>query len=194
MDNIQFWIYVIIAVIYLISRGRKKKQQTSADFPDFDEGQSHKNRPAPESQSRPISFEELLKEITEGKQPEKKEVVVQSQPTAYKKPEPSPYPTYADYDDDIEAEEKDLEEIPSNYRKKDKIYDVYEEAKKQAFVRPSLEETMKLEDTVVKYNRFKEFEIEQSRNLLAEYTRDLKDPEGLKRMVVMNEILNRRHF
>jgi len=189
MDNIQFWVYVIIGVIYLISRSRKKPNQTQGDFPDID-------RPSrqPEPQQKPISFEDLLREITEAKEPEVKEVFAPPPAKTFERKVEKSYPTYEDYDDNIEPETKDLEEIPTSYRKKDKIYDVYEEAKQQAFNRKSLEETMKLEDTVVRYNRFKEFEIKESRNLLAEYTKDLNDAEGLKRMVVMTEILNRKHF
>jgi AAA15 family ATPase/GTPase len=29
---------------------------------------------------------------------------------------------------------------------------------------------------------------------LDEYTRDLRDPEGFKKAVILSEILNRRHF
>jgi hypothetical protein len=189
MDNVQFWIYVIIGIIYLISRSRKKQDKAPPDFPEVE-------RPSRQSGSeqKPITFEELLREITEAKEPEPKQVFSPPQPKAVEKKIEKSFPTYEDYDGNIEPEEKNLEEIPPSYRKKDRIYDVYEEAKRQAFNRPSLEETMKLEDTVVRYSRFKEFEIQESRNLLDEYTKDLNNPEGLKRMVVMAEILNRKHF
>ncbi len=69
---------------------------------------------------------------------------------------------------------------------------MYEQAKKQAFNRPSLEETMKVEDTVVSFGRFKAFEQEKKRDLLGEYLAELRDPEGFKKAVVMNEILQRK--
>ena len=51
---------------------------------------------------------------------------------------------------------------------------------------------MKLEDTDTKFGKFKVFEEQGKRNLLEEYTRDLKDPEGFKKAFVLNEVLNRR--
>ena len=69
---------------------------------------------------------------------------------------------------------------------------MYEEGKKQAFLRPSLEETMKLEDTIVKFEKFKVFEEEEKQNVLAEYVRDLEDPEGFKKAFVLSEVLQRR--
>ena len=103
---------------------------------------------------------------------------------------PSSKPAYVDYDDDLEDEEKDLETV--SYNRDDKVREVYEQAKKQAFERPSLEETLKLKDTEVKFGRFKAFEAENQRNLLEEFTRDFQDPEGLNKAFVMSEILNRR--
>lgn len=58
MDNFDFWWYVIAAVIYFLTRGKKKKAN-----------QQSKSRPGTENtpKTQPKSFEELLKEITEGK-------------------------------------------------------------------------------------------------------------------------------
>ncbi len=89
-------------------------------------------------------------------------------------------------------EAQDLEDVDYSYKKKDDIYDVYERAKREAFVRPSLEETMKVGDTDVRFGRFKEFEQESRRDLMREYLADFKDPEGFKRAVVMSEILKRK--
>jgi hypothetical protein len=61
-----------------------------------------------------------------------------------------------------------------------------------AFERPSLEETMKVEDTVVTFGKFKEFEAQKERNLAAEYLQDFGDPEGIRKAVVMSEILKRK--
>jgi hypothetical protein len=118
----------------------------------------------------------MLKEITEGK----------SQETT------RPQQEYVDYDDLIEEEEKDLEDVDYDYRKQDKIYDVYDEGKREAFNKLSLEETMKVDDTVVSYERFKAFEKQQNRDLVQVYLTDFKDPDGLKKAVVMSEILQRK--
>lgn len=178
MDNIQFWLYLIVGAIYLISRMKKKSQpEEPQDMPTYEPEKPVRRfeqpvaKPAPTAKA--LTFEELLREITEGK--------AESRPTEV-----------VDYDDNLKEEEEDLEEADYDYRKKDTIYQVYDDAKMQAFNRASLEDTMKLEDTDVTYGRFKGFELEEKEDLLAKYLSDLKDPEGFKKAVVMGEILNRR--
>jgi hypothetical protein len=177
----KLWIYVIIGVIYVISRIMKKPVEPTGDIPDVTQPRnpSQANRPSSQAtKPKQLTFEELLREISESKN-----VVPQTRPT--------PKPAYVDYDDDLEEEEKSLETIPY-YRNDNKTYDAYEDAKKQAFLRPSLEETLKLKDTDIKFGRFKTFDTEEQRNLLEEYTRDLQDPEGFRKAFVMSEILKRR--
>jgi hypothetical protein len=187
--DFQFWLYVIIGVIYFLSRVLKKKEP---------QPQNDANQPRPERQRevstpvserpKPLTFEELLKEITEAKQPQKPVY----QPQAYQS-QAKPKQDFVDYDDEIVAEEQDLEVIEPDYRKKDKsYYDVYEDAKRQAFERPSLEETMNVTDTDMKFGKFKEFEQVKYRDSPSEYIKDLQDPEGLKKAFVLSEILNRK--
>ena len=176
MDNFQFWLYVIIGVIYLLSRARKKKADQSPGPIDANEERRVETSQQQSQKPKQLSFEDLLKEITESKQQQqlpKQEPVV-------------------DYDEDLEEEEKDLEDVEYDYRKQDKTYEVYEQAKKQAFLRPSLEETMKVQDTVVSFGKFKEFEKKAETNLASDYLKDFLDPEGFKKAVVMSEILKRK--
>jgi hypothetical protein len=173
MDNYKIWIYVIIGVIYLLSRLRKKQPE-----PQGREDSQPSRDFTPTPKSKPLTFDELLKEITQEKQ-------LAPQSTSRR-------PEYVDYDDNLKDEEQDLEEIETDYRKKSNVFQTYEQAKSEAFNRPSLEETMKIEDTVVKFSKFKVFEEEKRRDLLEEYTRELQDPEGFKKAVVLSEILNRR--
>jgi hypothetical protein len=176
MDSFQFWLYVIIGLIYLLSRARKKKADQSPGPVDAREERPFSSSPRhQENKPKQLSFEELLKEITESKQ--------QRQPME----EP-----VVDYDENLEEEEKDLEDVEYDHRKQDKTYEVYEEAKKQAFHRPSLEETLKLQDTVVSFGKFKAFEKGAETNLAAEYLKEFHDPDGLKKAVVMSEILKRK--
>ena len=60
MDDFSFWWYIIAAVIYFLTRGKKKKEQ-----PESRPGSE--NNPPP---SQPKSFEDLLREITEGRSEE----------------------------------------------------------------------------------------------------------------------------
>lgn len=174
MDSFQFWLYVIIGAVYLISRMRKKSGGQVEVPPEVDQ-QRRPGRTSPAVASSPpktLTFEDLLREITESKQPKQEPVV--------------------DYDDEIAEEAKDLEEVEYDYRKDNKVYEAYEEAKKQAFFRPSLEETMKVENTVMSFGKFKEFERPAETNLAAEYLKDFSDPAGFKKAVVLSEILKRK--
>lgn len=74
MDDFSFWWYIIAAVIYFLTRGKKKKDQTQSR-------PGSENNPPP---SQPKSFEDLLKEITEGRQEEVKPV--QQEPVVIDQP------------------------------------------------------------------------------------------------------------
>jgi len=181
MDT-QFWIWLIIIVITLVARAyrAKSKPQPREDAePRRQEGPSH----------RPLTFEELLKEIQSANEP--KEVneppfepvrPYRAEPV-YRKPEP----TYqeVDYDDNLGEEEQDLETAVDD----SKTTDIYETAKQQAFARPSLEETMKLEDTVVRFGQFKEYESHIEKGPMADFLAELRDPQGFRKAFIMSEIL-----
>jgi hypothetical protein len=189
MDNPKIWFYLILGAIYLITRLRKKKPEappsSEKQFPES--SPSEYNAPRYDDKPKPLTFDELLREITQSKEPQQPTY----QPTYQK--ESVPRTEYVDYDDDLKEEEQDLEEVNyEDFSRKETPNKAYEDAKAAAFYRPSLEETMKIEDTVVNFSKFKVFQEEKKRNLLEEYTTDLRDPEGLKKAVVLSEILNRR--
>jgi len=182
--DFQFWITLIIIVVTLIARAVRKKPEQRPRQEEF-------NQPEEPSQ-RPISFEELLREIQEGKST--REAPAPEAPIKpYRIPEPAyrpPEPTYqeVDYDDNIGEEEQDLETIGDEQ----KSTEIYERAKQQAFSRPSLEETMKLEDTVIRFGQFKEYETTEVKNPMAGFLAEIKDPEGFKKAFIMSEILQRK--
>jgi len=181
MDS-QLWVSIIIAVIYLVVRVLKKSENQPKGAGDSKpEREVRYDQTPPTEKPKQLSFEDLLREITEAKQP-KKPVYEPVQPKA----------EYVDYDDDVRAEEQDLEDVNYNYREKVRQNKEYEDAKRLAFERPSLEETMNVRDTNMQFGKFKVFEQEQKKNLLEKYTKDFQDPEGFKRAVVMSEILNRK--
>jgi hypothetical protein len=173
--EVKVLIYIIIGVVYAIGWFIKKMGNKSRDVAE-EQTPYHTETSNPPNKPKQLTFEELLREITETK-------------TVQQQPRPVVQPTYVNYDDDIEEEIQDLEVIPESYRKKDNIYDVYEEAKKAAFNRPSLEETMRVGDTDTKFARFKMFEQEEETSVLDEYAREFQDPAGFKKAFVMSEIL-----
>jgi hypothetical protein len=186
MDDLQIWLYVIIGVIYLLSQVRKKsKQGTPNDSPTQRPAQTTQRRVQPASPSesqKPVSFEDLLREITQAK-------TVTGLPEYEEKAQPE----YADYDD-FEEEKTILTRTDFDYRHSDRVYREFEEAKAHDYTKDSLEESMKLEDVRMEFGKFKEFESQQRVNLLDKYTSDLHDPDGLKRAFVLSEVLRPRHF
>lgn len=181
MGDFQFWLYVIIGVIYLLSRFLKKPEQKPTDLPDVEPEKPVRRFEAPPakpvaSPPKRLTFEELLREITEAKtQPEPE---AQSQETT-------------NYEEVLQEEEQDLEDVEYDY-KKDKVVLEYEEAKQHAFSRSSLEETLNLKDTETRFEKFKVFQAETQSNLMEKYLADFYDPEGLKKAVVMSEVLQRK--
>jgi hypothetical protein len=164
-------IWIIIGIIYLISRARKKPENTSP--------RPEQHTSEPETFDKPVTFEELLKEIQAAKSP---------------KPLPAPQKTtYVDYDDNIEKYEPLEKTKPDTYYKdQDQIYQTYEKAKQEAFHRPSMEETLKLENTIVRFGQFKGYTQDDRPSLASQYAKDLREPSNFKKAFVLSEILNRR--
>ena len=172
MGELKIIIWVIIGIIYLISRFRKKP---ATDAP---------RRPVENiPEDKPVSFEDLLREI-------------QSAKAQKQKPEPVlvPEPEFKaeDYDDDLKEEEEPLEKTDYTYRNQDSIYETYEKAKQEAFFRPSMEETLKLENTIVRFGQFKGYEQQSRPSLAREYGKELKDPSKFRKAFILSEILSRR--
>lgn len=176
--DIQFWIWLIVIVITLIARANKKKPQSYNPEPT--------ETPASEKETKSVTFEDLLREIQAAKSPKPKPVPISQTPN---QKAPKQY-DFEDYDDNLEEESKSLEN--TSYSANDTIYETYENAKKAAFSKASLEETMKVEDTEVKFGQFKEFSKSQSQSLASEYAKELRNPKSFKRALILSEILNKR--
>jgi hypothetical protein len=168
--------YIILGIIYFIFSRLKKKPNQPVDYEEPEVPQNG------EGKARPVSFEDLLREITEAKQQRTPEPVLPKDEAPYK-------PAYVNYDDEIEDE---VEVYEKRSFDQEKITQVYEEAKKQAFQRPSLEETLQLGEIETRIGRFKEFDKKERG--ASPYLVDLKDRRGIKKAIVYSEILNRKHF
>src|SRR5271154_847421 len=109
MGELKIIIWIVLGIIYLISRARKKR---TPDMPSS----------APDEQvpdDKPVTFEELLREIQAAKGPKP-----QPQPVL----RPAPDLKTVDYDDDLKEEEQPIEDTNYNYRNQDTIYETYERA------------------------------------------------------------------
>lgn len=178
--GIQFWIWLAIIVITFIARARKKKEQESTPAPPRSQGRQQQQPTFPESTTRPVTFEELLREIQATKNP---------------KPVQQPQKQFevVDYDDDLQEEYKETKPVDYDVNRDDKVYEIYEQSKKQAFERPSLEETMKLADTDVTFSQFKNYQWKNSKKAVgSEFLDEIKTPQGFKKAFIMSEILKRK--
>ena len=120
-------IYIVLGIVYFIFNALKKKKTEDEPGPDRPQSRPQDNKP------QPVSFEDLLREITEGKQPQKfPESPINQNKTEDRQPLPKPKPAYVDYDDDLEDEQKSLERVDFDDERSNKAY---EEAKKMAFHR-----------------------------------------------------------
>lgn len=185
-EGIVKWvIYGIIFLVYYWFKNRAKK-----NAPDQPTAPDYQESTTSTTTAKPVTFEDLLREIQAAKSPTPEPKPAPQKPYL----ETANYPQYEDYDDEIEDEVKQpIEQTAYDYRKQDNIYDVYEKAKQAAFQHPSLEETMKVEDTVVRYGQFKEYQKQEEPSLASLVAKDFEDAEKVKRAFVMSEILRRKY-
>ncbi|MEO1049201.1 MAG: hypothetical protein AAFX87_01155 [Bacteroidota bacterium] len=166
-------IYVIIAVIALISRTLGKKKQNPAP-PNNGGGSS-----APPKQRRtqkPVTFEDLLREFTGEKVEEEREIDEPApRPTTSRSPS---YERTATYEPDIDDDE---------------IEDVYQRSIRSA---QTLKQKKEPTANVGKKGRpkFKKFEVyeehTEERNNIVEM---LRNAQGARNAIILSEILNRKY-
>jgi hypothetical protein len=180
--DVQFWIYIIIGVIYFLSRLLKKPAEEPGEITDTRPPERRRPPAEQTTTERPkqLTFEELLREITEGKQAQK--------PV----PQPQPQPSYERFENDLGDEARTLEEVGYDEAENARVFKAYEDAKSQVLQRTSLEETLRLQDTVVDFGKFRVFETQKKKDVLNEYINIVRNPQSLKHAVVMSEILKRK--
>ena len=179
----QFWIYIIIGIIFFLSRLLKKPEQASGESGEapVPGGRTTRQQPQPSADApRPLTFEELLREITEGKQGQKRQ------------PQREVVPEYESYEKDPGEEARSLEEVTYDEEEQVSRWKPYEEIPVRAAERRSLEETLRLEDTVMDFRKFDAFEQRVKKKLSEDYIKIIRNPETLKQAVVMSEILKRK--
>lgn len=171
MDNLQIWIYVILGIVYLIGKARKKPEQ-----PPVSNRRSQNGGPVVNEGPKTLTFEDLLKEITEAKM---------------ELPKPEPSREFRGYDEELN-EEVDSSKQDYEYVGQE-TYKSFEQSKYEAFNHLSYEETMKLEDTDVKFGKFQAFEEDNKPSIAAQLAADFEDIDKVKRAFIMSEILNKKY-
>jgi len=174
MDNPEILFYIAAALIYFFTRGRKKKRRK---IPPSQTSQAPQDKTATDAPStKPtLSFEELLKEITgqTAKQTPAEPPVVAEEPTLTPTPTPTPKPApKSSFDDERSAE-------------------TYRRAAKKAKQETRSKVVKKPKGVSGRDDAYK---ITDDRNVLAEELREmLKDPDDVRKAVVVSEILKRKY-
>lgn len=167
MDDFNFWWYIIAAVIYFLTRAKKKKQPNKPSRPGSE------NSPP----TRPKSFEELLREITEGTPSEEEEPV---QEPVEIKPRREPEPVK-----------------PKSYENEGRRRAFADEESKRVY-----EESIKMAEGAdiefapnenFKSNRLFRDKSEESEPSYAEELMDGFDADEAKKAIIYSEIFNRKY-
>ena len=189
-------IYIVFAIIYFVVRMLKKKQQPpDATERDFEQETGQGGQPASE---RPVSFEDLLRELTGQKQPQ------QAPPPPEEPRAPGrnqrrdfQFPSDGDNYEDVheEWEDKDVAVL-----KEGSTTRVFADEESKRIYEQSISQVKSQEDELEKQlaiakSRFKEFEIqeEESSAVRDEIVEMLQSPEGAKKAIILSEILNRKY-
>lgn len=167
MDDIQLILYIIFAVIAILSQVFKAKKK-NGQAPS----QSNTSQQPPSRKEQPKSFEDLLKEFT-GEQTK----TVESRPSW----EETKYETY---EDDYEEE----------YQNDDEIRQTYNRSVKEAKELKTIDELVDLKDDrhTGNFTHFAGYE-EEGEEVRNEWQELLSSPEGAKKAIILSEIINRKY-
>lgn len=185
MDDIQFWLYILFALIYFVARALKKKAQPDAS-------KSDENTQTPR-RHRQKTFEELLQEFTEGRETVREDVREEEEAV----------------EDFREARRiRPTDDVRRRVEKEVSTETLFEEGTTRSF---SDEESRKVyeasirraEGATLEFKRDEDFrsgmksrfqhEEEDDESLASDIKAMLRDPEDVKKAVILGEILNRKY-
>lgn len=169
MDE-RIWFYIIAGIIYFLAKKKKKKPEDQAPTP------TSSNRP---QQSRPpVSFEDLLKEITEQRQPQ-------------------PVPVYEEEEEDLPVRKmREEQEAFAREGSNRKFADaesakVYEESIKQA---EGFDIAYEPDSHYSNESLFKGGVKKKAERTIADEIREgLQNTASARKAIIYGEILNRRY-
>ncbi len=176
MDDFKILFYIVLFIIYVVSKvikSNKKKMQESASQPKT-------NAPTTEEN---VSFEDLLKEFTNPKQQK------QNNPAPVKKASTKKPQTIA------EVRAAGRKRIASRTSVFDQDLEMDDEVKHDYDLDPPLETTNTDVHSVYSgdYSRFKEFDQEEEEGVGADIKDMLRDPDGARKAIILQEIFNRKY-
>ncbi len=173
MEDNKIWFYIIAAVIYFLTRKKKKKQQQKQPQPEV---ARESNRP--QQQKKPVSFEDLLKEITEGREEELSEPEVQVI-------EPEPV---------IEEGKPRKEKDRVRHFADDESRRIYEESITHAQeFEPGHDHKFEPDDDYASSKLFKEHMVDEGPTIADEIRESLQSTDSARKAIIYSEILNKKY-
>lgn len=177
MDDFQTILYIVVGIIYFLSRALKKKKppvKPSRSGEDFDDEAQESTPP------KPLTFEELLREFTEGKEAEEERPA-----------RPAPVPVKRSSSQMTARAEEDDDEILEPAKRRfadDESRKIYEASVRTA-------ENLKTDVSTQPEYGFKRYEDHRDEvpSLGAEVAEMLQDADGARKAVILSEILNRKY-
>jgi len=177
MDDLSFWVYIIFAVVMFIIRGIKKRNESDSST------SQPANRPA-QPQKKPVSFEDLLREFTEGREAEE----------ATPEPEPRQKPVEARQ---LVKERRWQEENKPKTYEEGKTRRFSDEDSKKVYedsIKRAEENKLDFERADNFKSKMKRREEEQEEHSAAEEIKNmLQDQDQAKKAIILSEILNRKY-
>ena len=169
MDNLENYLYVFFAVIYIISRiikARSKQKQVGSPPPQDHQAQPEVVKTQP-SAKKAFSFQDILKEFEKnlaGEQHVEEEV----------------FPV---------KEIRHTTPIPISAEKIDRKPELYKSYQRTTYKSPVQSFNIKEEK---EFERSEKFALKK--NVDSEYVKMLRDPNGFRNAIILSEIINRKYF
>ncbi len=159
------YFYVLLAVIYILSRVLKNRRKVAQDETLMDK--------QPKQGKKPVSFEDLLKQFGAEKEGEEIEKVER----------------------EVVQEVEEIEEPPREYKSihsDEEAKSIFEKSIKEAELISEKEATA--ENKALAFKEFKPYQKKDESNEFANEIRELlQTPYGGKKAVILAEILNRKY-
>ena len=170
MEDNKIWFYIIAAIIYFFTRRKKKKSQQPTAAPTESK--------RPQQDKKPVSFEDLLKEITEGREEEAPQAEV-----IEKKHE-------SVYEEEIEQERNTGKRHFADAESR-RIYE--QSIAHAAEVDSAHDHAFEPDDDYVSKKMFKGLEVEEDSTLADEIREGLQGSGNARKAIIYSEILNKKY-
>lgn len=177
MEDNNIWFYIIAAVIYFLTRKKKKRQQQ----PQASDQSTSTKTNRPQQNQKPVLFEDLLKEVTEGRAEG-----AASQELVEERKQQSVY--------NEEMPHKELKAEKIRHFADEESRKVYEESIARAQVFESDRgRQFAPNDHYVSKKMFKNADVEDELTLADEIWEGLQDSSNVRKAIVYSEILTKKY-